>query len=216
VNRAATTALALALLAVAGAPAIRAQVVGPPAPIPTPPIPAPPQLGPNPKLNLPSLSPPARPVIGIPDAAELDRLPIPPEAAITPADKADPVPPPQSASLTAAPPMVSPGAAASQIEEAIFIIDPGVSQLSAAAQGKLANLATEMAQNKAARLEVRTYSPSKAHGESAAHRLSLARFFAIRDFLVHNGVSDDRIDGRPLISSPNELNADRVELYIER
>jgi outer membrane protein OmpA-like peptidoglycan-associated protein len=216
VKKAGITAITVALLVIAGAPAVRAQVVEPPTPIPTPPIPAPPQLGPNPKLSLPSLTPPARPVIGVPDAAELDRLPIPPEAAITPADMADPVPPPQSAALTAAPPMVSPGDTASQIEEAIFIIDPGVSQLSAAAQGKLANLAKEMAQNTAARLEIRTYSPSKAHGESAAHRLSLARFFAIRDFLTHNGVSDDRIDGRPLISSPNELNADRVELYIER
>ncbi|MDB5395792.1 MAG: hypothetical protein JWM91_3298 [Rhodospirillales bacterium] len=118
--------------------------------------------------------------------------------------------------MTAAPPIVSPGNAAAQIEEAMFIVDPGASHMSAAAQSKLANLAKEMIQNKTARLEVRTFSPSKPHSESSAHRLSLARFLAIRDFLTRNGVGDDRIDGRPLISLPTELNADRVELYIER
>jgi len=34
--------------------------------------------------------------------------------------------------------------------------------------------------------------------------------------LKRNGLEDSRIDGRPLTSDPNELNADRVELYIER
>lgn len=185
-------------------------------PIPVPPIPAPPQLGAVPKIEHPALTPPARPVIGLPDAAELDRLPIPPEAAITPADKDDPVPAPKSGLLTAAPPMISPGDAASQIQEAMFIVDPGTSQISDAAQIKLGNLAKELIEDKAARLEVRTFSPSKAHSESIARRLSLARFLAIRDFLTQHGVADARIDGRPLISAPNELNADRVELYIER
>lgn len=154
--------------------------------------------------------------MGMPDAAELDRLPIPPQAAITSADPTDPIPAPKSGLMTAAPPIVSPGNAAAQIEEAMFIVDPGASHMSAAAQSKLANLAKEMIQNKTARLEVRTFSPSKPHSESSAHRLSLARFLAIRDFLTRNGVGDDRIDGRPLISLPTELNADRVELYIER
>jgi outer membrane protein OmpA-like peptidoglycan-associated protein len=112
--------------------------------------------------------------------------------------------------------MISPGDAASQIEESMFIVDPGSSQLSAAAQTKLAALAKELAQDQAARLEIRTFSPAKPHSESTARRLSLARFLAIRDVLTHNGVSEDRIDGRPLTSTPTELNADRVELYIER
>ncbi len=193
-----------------------AQVPVPPSPIPVPPIPAPPQLGAVPAVHLPTLTPPDRPTIGIPDAAQLDRLPIPPEAAITPADKDDPAPPPKSGTLTAAPTMISPGDAASQIEEAIFIVDPGTSQLSDAAQTKLSNIARDMAQNRAARLEIRVFSPAKPHAESAAHRLSLARFLTIRDFLTKAGLNDSRIDGRPLISAPNELNADRVELYIER
>jgi hypothetical protein len=193
-----------------------AQVPGAPAPIPVPPIPAPPQLGAVPRVNLPAIIPPGRPAIGIPDAAQLDRLPIPPEAAITPADPTDKTPPPKSGVLTGATAMISPGDAASQIEESMFIVDPGSSQLSAAAQTKLAALAKELAQDQAARLEIRTFSPAKPHSESTARRLSLARFLAIRDVLTHNGVSEDRIDGRPLTSTPTELNADRVELYIER
>ena len=52
-----------------------------------------------------------------------------------------------------------------------------------------------------ARLEVRDLSPpAKPHSEGTARRLSLARFLAIRDYLVRNGVADDRIDGRPLTS----------------
>jgi hypothetical protein len=215
VKTAAITFLAAAFLAFGICPAW-AQIPTPPQPIPVPPIPAPPQLGAVPAVHLPAIVPPGRPAIGIPDAAQLDRLPIPPEAAITPADKDDPVAPPKSGTLTAAPPMISPGDAASQIDEAIFIVDPDASQLSAAAQTKLINLAHEMAQDREARLEVRVFSPGKLHAESVAHRLSLARFLAIRDFLTKNGVDDGRIDGRPLISAPNELNPDRVELYIER
>jgi hypothetical protein len=214
VKQAALTAFVLLLWATA-APACVAQVAGAPKPIPVPPIPAAPQLGAQPKITLPAIVPPPNhPVVGIPDAPQIERVPIPPQAAITPGEKGDPVPPPPSGALTATPPMASPGAA--NIDEVFFIVDPGVSQLAAAAENKLKDVAKDLAQDPAARLEVRTFSPAKPHSEGTARRLSLARFLAIRDFLIRNGVADDRIDGRPLASAPNELNADRVELYIER
>jgi hypothetical protein len=217
VNTAARTAAIAILFAVAGAPAVLAQVQGAPKPIPVPPIPAPPQLGTPPKVNLPPIvPPPAHPVTGIPDAPDIARVPIPPEAAITPADRNDPVPPPKPGTQTPAPPMASPGAAAANIQETFFIVDPGSAQFSASAQSKLADIAKDMVQNPAARLEVRTFSPAKPHSEGTARRLSLSRFEAIREFLTRNGVGDDRIDGRPLTSEPTELNADRVELYIEQ
>jgi outer membrane protein OmpA-like peptidoglycan-associated protein len=112
--------------------------------------------------------------------------------------------------------MISPGDTASQIDETIFIMDPGVSDLSPVAEGKLRDVAKTLSLNTGDRLEVRVYSPSKPRNESGAHRLSLARFLAIRAFLVKNGADDKVIDGRPLISDPAELNADRVELYVER
>jgi len=205
------------LFAGACAPAALAQVTGAPAPIPVPPIPAPPQLGAPPRIVLPPINPPpGHVVVDLPDAPDIAAVPIPKEAAITPADKNDPVPPPPSGLKTPAPPMASPGAAISNIQETFFIVDQGSSQLPATAVNKLKDIAKDMIGNPAARLEVRTYSPAKPHSEGTARRLSLARFLAIRDFLTTNGVGDDRIDGRPLASLPTELNADRVELYIEQ
>ena len=205
------------LSAVAYAPGAPAQVTAAPKPIPVPPIPAPPQLGAPPKVVLPPISPPpGHIVVDLPAAPEIQHLPIPAEAAITPADKADPVPPPPSGLKTPAPPMASPGANVSNIHETFFIVDPGSSQLSTSAENKLKDIAQDMVRNPAARLEVRTYSPAKPHSEGTARRLSLARFLAIREFLTKNGVGDDRIDGRPLASLATELNADRVELYIEQ
>ena len=205
------------LFAGACAPAALAQVTGAPAPIPVPPIPAPPQLGAPPKIVLPPISPPpGHIVVDLPDAPDIAPVPMPKEAAITPADKNDPVPPPPSGLKTPAPPMNSPGAAASNIHESFFILDPGSSQLPATAQNKLKDIARDMIGNPAARLEVRTYSPAKPHSEGTARRLSLSRFLAIRAFLIANGVDDDSIDGRPLASLPTELNADRAELYIEQ
>lgn len=208
-------AAALVIAAASGHLAL-AQVPGAPVPIPTPPIPDPPRLGAQPRISLPRINPPGKPDIEIPDAANLDRVAIPPEAAITPPDKADMTPMPISGRLTPAPPMVSPGASESQIEEVAFIVDPGSSQIPASAQTKLRDVAAALAQNQAARLEIRVFSPSKSHSQSNARRLSLSRFLAIRDFLTNQGVSEARIDGRPLVSEPNELNADRIELYIER
>jgi type IV pilus biogenesis protein CpaD/CtpE len=94
--------------------------------------------------------------------------------------------------------------------------DPGASQVPASAIDKLRRIAEEMQQDKASRLEVRVYSPVKAHSESTARRLSLARFLAIRDMLAQSGVPENRVDGRALSSTPSEPNADRVELYLER
>jgi len=193
-----------------------AQNTTPPTQIPTPPIPGPAKLGPAPpiKLGLPTTPPP--PPIHIPAPAELDRIAVPPEAAFTPPDKSDLTPPPLSAALTGPPPMVSPGANALQIEEVAFILDPGSSVIPAADVGRLREVAQDLLQDPASRLEVRVFSPSKTHSESTARRLSLSRFIAVRDVLKRNGLEDSRIDGRPLTSDPNELNADRVELYIER
>ena len=215
-GRLAQSLAAVAALALASGPCAWGQVLGAPTPIPVPPIPAPPQLGAPPHINLPKLTPPGRPDIQIPDVADLTPVKIPSEAPITPADKNDPVPPPPSGLTTPAPPMVSPGAVASRIDELAFLLDPGSSQLTKAAETKLGDVAATLANEPAARLEVRTYSPKKERSESNARRLSLSRFLVIRKYLSEKGVPDARIDGRPLVAEPNELNADRVELYIER
>ncbi len=187
-----------------------------PKPIETPPIPAPPQIGPAPGIIIPLLQPPPVPVIAIPGPADLSIVPEPKQAEITPADKNDPIAAPQSAALTGAPPKISPGADPDQIQEMAFILDPGSSTIPVSAQAKLLDTAKTMKSAPESRIEVRAYSPEKPHRESDARRLSLSRFLAVRDFLVRHGIDDNRIDGRALTSEPTELNADRIELYIER
>jgi len=201
---------------ITGAFSAAAQVPTPPEPIPVPPIPAPPQLGPAPKVVLGKPTAPPPPAIDIPAKAEFPPFVIPPQAPMTEADASDKTPPPPSGRLTGPTRMISPGDTASQIDETMFIMDPGVSDLSPQAEGKLRDVAKTLSLNPGDRLEVRVYSPSKPRNESIAHRLSLARFLAIRAFLIKNGADDNSIDGRPLISDPAELNADRVELYVER
>jgi hypothetical protein len=211
VHRWRIVAASIALSTAAGA-----QTGTPPKPIPAPPIPAPPLLGPAPRITLGTIIPPARPVLSIPDAPDLAPVAIPPIAQMIAADPMDNTPPPLSAALTGPTPMVSPGATDAQIEEIGFTIDPGGARISAAADATLRDIAKSMTQSPAARLEVRVFSPSKqANSQSAARRLSLSRYLAIRDVLVQAGVAASRIDGRPLASEPNELNPDRAELYIE-
>jgi hypothetical protein len=190
-----------------------AQSADPPEPIPTPPIPAPPNLSPAPPITFGPDRRPARPAINIPDPPVLSPFVIPPPAAMTAADPSSQAPPRLA---DAPPPRVSPGGAASQIEERLFIVDPGTSQLGTAAEAKLSDIARSLTQNPAARLEVRVFSPARPNAESNAHRLSLARFLSVRDFLVKDGIDDNRIDGRALVSRPDDPNADRIELYIER
>lgn len=203
---------AVALLATAASDLAHAV----PEPIKTPPIPAPAQLSPAPRVRLVQPTPPGPPDLGIPEPPNLDRLPIPPEAAITPADSADTVAPPAIGLATPAPPTVSPGASGQRIQESLFILDPDSSTIPPTAETKLRQIARDMSADPAARLEVRVYSPIKARSEGTARRLSLSRFLAVRSILKDNGVSEGRVDGRPLASAADELNADRVELYIER
>jgi len=207
-----TASTLLVLLAASAA----AQSTIAPTPIPTPPIPDPPKFSPAHPVTLGRQTAPPAPVVNLPEAPVFDRIAVPPTAALTTADKSDPVPPPLGGVLTGPPPTVSPGASKSQIQEVAFIVDAASSQLSAAAEAKLRDVAQELKADPTARLEARVYSPSKLHSESAARRLSLARFLTVRDILRRNGIDDARIDGRPLTSEPNELNADRIELYIER
>jgi outer membrane protein OmpA-like peptidoglycan-associated protein len=172
-------------------------------------------LTPAPAVSFGADAPPARPKIAIPDAPHLSPFVIPPAAPMTPPDRAD-----RSAAPifdpSERPPMVSPGASESAIDAVAFVIDPGSSQIGGSGEAKLREVAQAMKANPAARLEVRTFSSNRSQSESNARRLSLARFIAIRDALIRAGVDDNRIDGRALISRPDELNADRVELYVER
>ena len=204
------------LLALAIAAPAPAQLTEAPQPIPSPPIPARPKLPPVPKVTVGTQAPPGKPDIDIPPPATVAAVTLPPVPILTQADPADPVRPPRSGSETPAPPAKSPGFDTGQVEEIAFILDPGSSRIPDQTQTKLARIAQDLKNAPLARVEIRAYTPVKGQSESDPRRLSLARWLAVRDYLVQQGVADDRIDGRALASNPNEPNADRVELYLER
>ena len=207
--------LAWALVFAAAAPAA-AQLSEAPQPIAVPPIPARPKLPPAPKVTLGTLASPGKPDIDIPAAPTVAAVTVPQQAIVTPADPAAPAPPPRPGSETPPPPATSPGADQTKVEETAFIVDPGASQIPSSVQTKLLRIAQDLKDAPLARVEIRAYTPVKGPSESDSRRLSLARWLAVRDYLVAHGVADDRIDGRALASAPSEPNADRVELYLER
>lgn len=204
------------MLALAVAAPASAQLSEAPQPIPVPPIPGPAKLPPAPKVTVGTLVPPGKPDIDIPATPTVAAVTLPGQPVLTPADPADPVRPPRPGAETPPPPATSPGADATQVEEIAFIVDPGSSLIPDSTQTKLSRIAQDLNDAPQARVEIRAYSPVKGQSQSDPRRLSLARWLAVRDYLVQHGVADDRIDGRALASSPNEPNADRVELYLER
>lgn len=203
--------MALAITAPAAA-----QLTEAPQPIPSPPIPAPAKLPPAPKVTLGTLVSPGKPDLDIPAPATVAAVTLPAQPVLTQADPADPVRPPRPGTETPPPPATSPGADTAQVEEIAFIVDPGSSRIPDQTQTKLLGIAQDLKNAPLARVEIRAYTPVKGQSQSDPRRLSLARWLAVRDYLVQQGVADDRIDGRALASSPSEPNADRVELYLER
>jgi outer membrane protein OmpA-like peptidoglycan-associated protein len=156
---------------------------------------------------------PAQPRLDIPTPADLPPIAMPPQAQMTPADKTDPTPPPPSGLMTGPPATVSPGA--QKTEKIVFPVDVGSSRIPASATTALDHVADVLRHDTEARVEVRSFTASRPNNEGNARRLALARFFAVRELLIADGVANKRIDGRPLISASDELNADRIELYIE-
>ena len=110
-------------------------------------------VGPTAKSAVPWTEDYSAALVNLPEAPVFDRIAVPPTAALTTADKSDPVPPPLGGVLTGPPPTVSPGASKSQIQEVAFIVDAASSQLSAAAEAKLRDVAQELKADPTARLE---------------------------------------------------------------
>ena len=65
-----------------------------------------------------------------------------------------------------------------------------------------------------ARVELQAFGGAKGDKSSDARRLSLKRALAIRQVLIDDGVSADRIDVRAMGGSDDTGPADRVDVYI--
>jgi outer membrane protein OmpA-like peptidoglycan-associated protein len=66
----------------------------------------------------------------------------------------------------------------------------------------------------AARVELQAYGGAKGDKGSDARRLSLKRALAIRQVLIDDGVSPDRIDVRAMGGADDSGPADRVDVYV--
>ena len=215
--RAAILGVALACAALAGwVPEALAQTTGAPRPIAAPPIPPPPRLAPVPTLKPAGPASAPHPKIDVPAPPSLAPVTAPAPREKTPANPADPIPPPRIGADAPRPAAASPGATAAAIEKITLILPSGAIAIMESDQPKIARVLDALKGAPDARLEVRAYSPQTSPTDSKARRLSLSRFLAIRDYLVKNGVADSRIDARALGSTGGGADADRIELFIER
>jgi outer membrane protein OmpA-like peptidoglycan-associated protein len=66
-----------------------------------------------------------------------------------------------------------------------------------------------------ARVELQAFGGAKGDKGSDARRLSLKRALAIRQVLIDDGVSPDRIDVRAMGGADDSGPADRVDVYVK-
>jgi hypothetical protein len=205
--------LVVALQAFLVCPGAVAQLTDAPAPIAAPAIPPPPQLAPAPPIHDAGAPTPPRLDLKLPPVPVLPPVTLPAAAETTPADSHDtaPLPPFSTLPRTDKQPQAGPA-----VEMTVFAVEPGSATYPEAAQVKLLEVARTLKGDPAARLEVRAYAPAAAQEAGKGRRLALARFLAVRNFLVGNGVADSRIDAQALAAGADEPSADRVELYVER
>ena len=64
------------------------------------------------------------------------------------------------------------------------------------------------------RVELQAYGGTHGDKGSDARRLSLKRALAIRQILIDDGVSPDRIDVRAMGGTDDSGPADRVDVYV--
>ena len=64
------------------------------------------------------------------------------------------------------------------------------------------------------RVELQAFGGGKGDKGSDARRLSLKRALAIRQVLINDGVSPDRIDVRAMGGADDSGPADRVDVYV--
>ena len=194
-----------------------------PAPVPAPvvaqakPVAAPPPPAPKPVPPPPAAAAPASAAPPAPAAIAAAPMPMPPAlSALTP-----PPPPPQLAVVTP-PPEPTPVRAAAPSDSVIakpdlltIIFPVDSSQLPAAAQNALTQLAQRMSRDDSMTLQLLAYADGDATNVSKARRMSLSRALEVRRVLMDLGVRSTRIEVRAL-GNKQEGNGpiDRVDALI--
>ena len=109
----------------------------------------------------------------------------------------------------------TPTAAVPSLSDLSFEFEPTSSDLSPAAQKKLADLGALMKEAPEMRAQIRAYA--KGDGDNSnARRMSLSRGLIVRSFLMEKGVKPTRLDVRALGADTDHAPIDRVDLVFVR
>jgi outer membrane protein OmpA-like peptidoglycan-associated protein len=119
---------------------------------------------------------------------------------------------------SAAPPPAAPsGGEAGLIKRSVILFAKDAADPAEGALGAIKFLAGDLnaAMTRAAsRVELQAYGGAKGDKSSDARRLALKRALAIRQVLITDGVSADRIDVRAMGGADDAGPADRVDVFV--
>jgi outer membrane protein OmpA-like peptidoglycan-associated protein len=130
-----------------------------------------------------------------------------------------PAPPTQVAKAEPAPAQTNPppAAEAGLTKRSVILFAKGATDPAAGALGSIKFLAGDLNSamtRSASRIELQAFGGAKGDKGSDARRLSLKRALAIRQVLIDDGVSADRIDVRAMGGADDSGPTDRVDVYV--
>jgi outer membrane protein OmpA-like peptidoglycan-associated protein len=148
-----------------------------------------------------------------------------PKPAAKPAPAPKPAPPapkpaPTQVAKAEPPPAQStpaPAAEAGLTKRSVILFAKGATDPAAGALGSIKFLAGDLNSamtRSASRIELQAFGGNKGDKGSDARRLSLKRALAIRQVLIDDGVSPDRIDVRAMGGADDSGPSDRVDVYV--
>lgn len=137
-----------------------------------------------------------------------------------PAAKPAPKPTPTQVAKAEPPPAQStpaPAAEAGLTKRSVILFAKDATDPAAGALGSIKFLAGDLNSamtRSASRIELQAFGGAKGDKGSDARRLSLKRALAIRQVLIDDGVSPDRIDVRAMGGADDSGPTDRVDVYV--
>jgi outer membrane protein OmpA-like peptidoglycan-associated protein len=145
--------------------------------------------------------------------------PKPPAKPAAPAPKPVQAAPTQIAKAEPAPAQTNPppAAEAGLTKRSVILFAKDAADPASGALGSIKFLAGDLnaaMTRSASRIELQAFGGNKGDKGSDARRLSLKRALAIRQVLIDDGVSPDRIDVRAMGGSDDSGPADRVDVYV--
>jgi len=149
-----------------------------------------------------------------------------PEASLTPDEVKAPVPAAAAApkaekiaeapATPEAPPAEDSAPAVPEVADLTINFDSTSSTLPQPEQKKLDDLAKQLTDAPAMRIQIRGYAKGDASDASSARRMALARALNVRSYLMDKGIKPVRLDVRALGSETDKMPIDRVDMVFVR